>query len=148
MEKLKSELKRYNLVNLDINDVDSLKESYENCEYLNFVVKEGLRIDPPAPFSIPYIVKENVTICGVPLRKGSVIDANCTFSHFNSKQWQNPREFIPERFDPDSKYYFKPSDDGRKEMRHPKSYIPFIFENKYIYNIKNNNLNIFYNDFT
>ena len=35
MEKLKSELSRYNLVDLDIKDVNSLKENYENCDYLN-----------------------------------------------------------------------------------------------------------------
>ena len=92
-----------------------------------YIVKEGLRIDPPGPTSIFYISKEDVTICGVPFSKGSIFSINSTFAHFNSIQWQKPREFIPERFDPENEHYYKSSNDGKKDMRHPKSFIPFTF---------------------
>ena len=42
--------------------------------------------------------------------------------HMNEKLWKNPNEFIPERFDPDSKYFLTPF--GKK--RHPMSYSPFL----------------------
>jgi cytochrome P450 len=37
-------------------------------------------------------------------------------------QWIEPEEFIPDRFDPESKYYLTPS--GKK--RHPMSFGPFL----------------------
>ena len=39
---------------------------------------------------------------------------------------RDPEEFIPERFDPENEYYFKPN-SNKKEARDPKSYIPFSF---------------------
>mmetsp|Transcript_25635 Transcript_25635/g.19393 ORF Transcript_25635/g.19393 Transcript_25635/m.19393 type:complete len:94 (-) Transcript_25635:94-375(-) len=40
----------------------------------------------------------------------------------NEKEWIDPNEFIPERFDPNSNYFKTPS--GQK--RHPMSYGPFL----------------------
>jgi cytochrome P450 len=42
--------------------------------------------------------------------------------HHDPEQWIEPLKFIPERFDPESKYFLTPS--GKK--RHPMSYIPFF----------------------
>lgn len=42
--------------------------------------------------------------------------------HRNPDEWQSPTEFIPDRFDPKSKYFLTPS--GQK--RHAFSFIPFI----------------------
>mmetsp|Transcript_297 Transcript_297/g.325 ORF Transcript_297/g.325 Transcript_297/m.325 type:complete len:81 (+) Transcript_297:242-484(+) len=41
--------------------------------------------------------------------------------HYNKEEWENPEEFIPERFDPSSKYFLTPS--GKK--RNPYSFLPF-----------------------
>ena len=41
--------------------------------------------------------------------------------HYNSKQWQRPNEFLPERFDPSSPLFLTP--DGKK--RNPFSFFPF-----------------------
>ena len=53
-----------------------------------------------------------------------MICINTIIPHHNNEEWHNPTEFIPERFDPESKYFFKP---GTKESRDPKSYVPFTF---------------------
>ncbi len=42
--------------------------------------------------------------------------------HHNPKEWIEHEKFIPERFDPTSKYYLTP--DGKK--RHSMSYGPFL----------------------
>lgn len=44
-------------------------------------------------------------------------------TQYNSKEFIEPFKFLPERFDPKSKYY--KTADG--ESRHPFSYIPFSF---------------------
>ena len=42
--------------------------------------------------------------------------------HHNPDEWQEPERFIPERFDPASKYYLTP----KGTRRHPMSFGPFI----------------------
>ena len=91
-----------------------------------YVEKEGLRIDPPSFVSLVYITKDNIEICGIPIEKGKRMTINLILPHFNPNEWQNPTEFIPERFDPESEYFFKPNSE-KKETRNPNSYIPFSF---------------------
>mmetsp|Transcript_2220 Transcript_2220/g.2875 ORF Transcript_2220/g.2875 Transcript_2220/m.2875 type:complete len:200 (-) Transcript_2220:255-854(-) len=62
MKKLKAEVADPRLPKFGSNPGDQLKDIYENFEYLNCVVKEGLRIDPPVPSSLIYFAKEDVTI--------------------------------------------------------------------------------------
>lgn len=52
---------------------------------------------------------------------------NCAYAQYSPLIWHEPRSFIPERFDPESKYFSMPSTDGSKKMRHPKSFSPFTF---------------------
>lgn len=47
---------------------------------------------------------------------------NIDYLHHNPEEWQNPSEYIPERFDPESPYYLTPA--GKK--RHPQSFSPFL----------------------
>lgn len=42
--------------------------------------------------------------------------------HHNPEQWQEPEEFIPERFDTESPYFKTP----KGEKRHAMSFTPFI----------------------
>ena len=42
--------------------------------------------------------------------------------HHNPTQWIEPKRFIPERFDPASRYFLAP--DGRR--RSPMSFSPFL----------------------
>ena len=42
--------------------------------------------------------------------------------HHNPKEWIEPESYIPERFDPTSRYYLTPSG----EKRHSMSYGPFL----------------------
>ena len=126
------------------------------CDYLNYVVKETLRINPPTQASTSYEALTDITICGVPISKGTQIYINIgkndwhildilihlkyfkqllsfwaiseskhntiVSCHYNPKEWHEPKKFIPERFDSNSEYFWKP---GTNESRGAYSYIPF-----------------------
>lgn len=116
--KLMESLKANGITDLDPESGPKLKDLYENSDYLNYVIREALRFDPPAQGTLPYYAVEDVTICGVPISKGTIVRPSINFPHYNKNQWPNPTEFIPERFDPESEFYVKPN---------PKSFIPFSF---------------------
>ena len=99
------------------------KENIYNWDYLNYVVKEALRIDPPASETLPYKALEDIEIWGIPIPKNSYITLNHFARHYNSEEWQYPLKFIPERFDPTSPFFFKPGSSIK--ARDSLSYAPF-----------------------
>ena len=90
--------------------------------FLNCCINEGLRLEPPVRMSTPHVFKEDVEVGGFPFKKHEVFNINFYHLHRNSQEWIHPDDFIPERFDPKSKYYLTP--DGRR--RHPGSFMPFL----------------------
>ena len=125
MTKLKSELAKYGITK-DLNPEDpTFKDKIERCDYLTYCVKEGLRLDPPLNTSIFYEALENIDICGIPIPKGGVIQLHALPPHLNPDQWYEPFKFIPERFDPEHKYFQPPK--GEKKIRHTLSYMPFSY---------------------
>jgi cytochrome P450 len=59
---------------------------------------------------------------GVEIREGDLIYIGMNALCHDREQWQQPYDFIPERFDPQSKWYLTPS--GHK--RNPFSFSPFL----------------------
>jgi cytochrome P450 len=43
--------------------------------------------------------------------------------HYDPKQWHDPYRYIPERFDPESKYYFVPGQEGK--AREARTFVAF-----------------------
>ncbi|CDW76461.1 cytochrome family subfamily polypeptide 55 precursor [Stylonychia lemnae] len=97
-------------------------EGLNNCNYLNYCILESLRIDPPARVTTPHCFTEDIEICGKKILADSQWHINIQYLHHNPKEWIDPEEFIPERFDPASQYYLTPQ--GNK--RHPMSFGPFL----------------------
>jgi cytochrome P450 len=64
---------------------------------------------------------EDMTIKGICFKKGDEIIIDQDNAHRNPDEWFEPERFIPERFDPSSKYFLTPH--GTK--RHPFSLVPF-----------------------
>ena len=122
--KLYQEINDHDLANVTDLPQDQFKSVYNECDYLNFVIKEGLRMDAPAIESITYHAVEDCELTGVKICKGDRLEINNQYPHYNPEQWHRPEEFLPERFDPSNELFYKP---GTKESRHPKSYIPFTF---------------------
>ena len=122
--KLLEEITKHKLDCIDQITSQELKETFQNCEYLNYVVKEGLRFDVPTPITLTYKAYEEVNVCGVKIPKGQEIIMGIPYIHFNPEQWHKPTEFLPERFDPESEFFLKP---GTNSKRHPKSFNAFSF---------------------
>ena len=79
-------------------------------------------MDPPG-INTAYKTYQNIEICGVPIPAGFDIGVSILTQHYNPTNWFEPQKFIPERFDPDNKYFLTP--DGK--TRDPLAYIPFSF---------------------
>ena len=58
---------------------------------------------------------------GTKILKGTDIKYNMAAIHVNEKQWQFPKDFIPERFDPESPLFKKPDGTARSVF----AFIPF-----------------------
>ena len=98
------------------------KDKILEFEYLNNVIKEALRIDPPVFESLESSPNEDIRICGVKIPKGSPIKIQLVGAHFNREEWIEPNKFIPERYDSNSKYFLKPNSD---KPRSHYAYAPF-----------------------
>lgn len=66
--------------------------------YLQAIVKETLRLYPPAPFSSPREFTENCTLGGYHVKKGTRLIPNLWKIHRDPSIWSDPLEFNPERF--------------------------------------------------
>ncbi|CAL5185789.1 unnamed protein product [Lathyrus oleraceus] len=93
LEKLKEELNTY------IGKERCVKESDINkLVYLHAIIKETLRLYPPAPFSSPREFTEDCTIGGYHIKKGTRLMPNLWKIHRDPNVWPDPLEFKPERF--------------------------------------------------
>ena len=84
-------------------------ESVENMDYVKMVYLETMRRDPPGEFSKGGTVTKKTTIGGVELDFNDMLVVGIYFIARDSDYWHDPDAFIPERFDPSSKYYKAPS---------------------------------------
>ncbi|KAL2470699.1 Cytochrome [Abeliophyllum distichum] len=70
----------------------------KKLNYLQAVVKETLRLYPPAPLSGPREAAEDCYVGNYYVPKGTRLIANLWKLHRDPKVWSNPNEFRPERF--------------------------------------------------
>ncbi|KAK8918765.1 Premnaspirodiene oxygenase [Platanthera zijinensis] len=81
------------------NGRTKIEENETNeLQYLNCVIKETLRLHPPAPLLVPRTCSESVKLSGytIPARSRILINAGAIMK--NPKYWENPESFCPERF--------------------------------------------------
>ncbi|KAI3408931.1 uncharacterized protein J3R85_019939 [Psidium guajava] len=70
----------------------------ESMPYLQAIVKETLRLYPPGPLSVPHEAREDCTVTGYLIPKGTRIFVNVWKLHRDPRFWSDPEKFLPERF--------------------------------------------------
>ncbi|KAM4115381.1 hypothetical protein ACJW30_04G145500 [Castanea mollissima] len=82
-----------------IKGKERVKEAHlPKLTYLKSVVKEGLRLHPPAPLLVPKETLENCTIEGYNIPTKTRVFVNAKSIGTDPKYWKNQNEFQPERF--------------------------------------------------
>jgi len=95
-----------------VHDIHLLNQ----CEYLDCVVKETLRIAPTAIGSFRTLTDDFI-LDGIQLRKGETVLTPWGLMHNDPRNWKlDPTSFIPERF------Y---GNDGVDVNHHPFAFAPF-----------------------
>ncbi|KAK9932001.1 hypothetical protein M0R45_019252 [Rubus argutus] len=78
----------------------------EQLQYLKMIVKETLRLHPPAPLLLPRKTMSPFKVLGYDVEPNTLVLINDWAISRDPEFWNDPEEFIPERFD-DSSLDFK-----------------------------------------
>ncbi|KAE8702121.1 Cytochrome P450 71A1 [Hibiscus syriacus] len=73
-------------------------DDINKMEYLKCVIKETLRLHPAAPLLAPRRTSTSVKLGGYDIPSNTTIIVNGWAIHRDPERWENPEEFIPERF--------------------------------------------------
>ncbi|EPS69225.1 hypothetical protein M569_05542, partial [Genlisea aurea] len=74
------------------------EDDVSKCPYLKAVVKEILRMYPPAPLLIPRESQKDCVIRGYEIEAKTMVYVNAWAIGRDPENWENPQQFIPERF--------------------------------------------------
>ena len=75
-----------------------LSEDVSKLSYLGMVVKETMRLHPPAPFLLPRECRETCRVMGYDVPKGTKVVVNVWAMGRDEAIWSEPEKFMPERF--------------------------------------------------
>ena len=95
MQKLQSEIRNRTGKKEKVHELDITKMTY-----LKMVVKETLRLHPPAPLLIPHECVSNTKVGGYDVLSGTTVIINAWGIGRDPSTWgNNVNEFYPERFE-------------------------------------------------
>jgi coumaroylquinate(coumaroylshikimate) 3'-monooxygenase len=92
-EKVQEELDRVVGCDRVLQETD-----FPDLPYLQAVVKESLRLHPPAPLMVPHKASSGVKIAGYDIPKGANVIVNVWAVARDPEVWDDPLAFRPERF--------------------------------------------------
>ncbi|KAL0082486.1 hypothetical protein J3Q64DRAFT_1850277 [Phycomyces blakesleeanus] len=104
-----------NVLGDEPEDVIPSIEDTRQLDYLNLIIKENMRINPPVGGPLDRLVTEDIVLDGVLLPKGTSVKVAVYSLHRNPLLWDSPEEFRPERFLP----------GGEADKIEGMGYIPF-----------------------
>ncbi|CAL5059871.1 unnamed protein product [Urochloa decumbens] len=70
-----------------------------NLHYLPLVIKETLRLHPPAPLLLPRRCGSTCQVLGFDIPEGTMVIVNAWAIGRDPAHWEEPDEFMPERFE-------------------------------------------------
>ncbi|XP_069444651.1 thromboxane-A synthase [Ovis canadensis] len=85
----------------------------EGLPYLDMVIKETLRMYPPA-FRFTRVAAQDCEVLGQRIPAGAVLETAVGALHYNPEHWPNPENFNPERFTAEA-----------QQRQQPYTYLPF-----------------------
>eukprot|EP01119_Soliformovum_irregulare_P024321 TRINITY_DN8690_c0_g1_i1.p1 TRINITY_DN8690_c0_g1~~TRINITY_DN8690_c0_g1_i1.p1 ORF type:complete len:487 (-),score=144.56 TRINITY_DN8690_c0_g1_i1:15-1475(-) len=85
--------------------------SLTKMPYLRNVLRETLRLRPPV-VGVNRFMSRDTAVNGSVVPAGTAVDVNFHLAQLDPKNWENPRNFVPERFDGEHRH-------------HPFAYVPF-----------------------
>jgi len=119
-EKIINELDK----ELEENGIENItSDKLRSFVYLNNVIRETFRYSTVAPYATR-LVEENMKIGDFNVKKGSAIFTPIKLFHHHPQYWDNPEEFIPERWNDD------------KEIIQRGCYMPFGYGTRICYGEK------------
>ena len=96
-------------------------DNYTELSFLNQVMMETLRLQPPLVSTTEFTLSEDAKIGKYNVKAADRIVVYIYGLHRNANEWQRPYEFIPQRFNVSDPLSLTPS--GKK--RHPMSWAPW-----------------------
>ncbi|XP_045133474.1 cytochrome P450 2L1-like isoform X2 [Portunus trituberculatus] len=78
--------------------------------YTEAVINEVMRACALVNFGLQHMAANNTQLGGYTIPKGAVVSANVTSIHYDSRFWDRPREFRPERWLDENGKFFMPKD--------------------------------------
>ena len=94
MAKLQEEVRKHTPEGQEMVE----EEDLPRMPYLRAVVKETLRLHPPAPLLVPHLSMADCVIDGYHVRSGTRVIINAWALGRDPASWETPEEFMPERF--------------------------------------------------
>ncbi|PHU21325.1 hypothetical protein BC332_06432 [Capsicum chinense] len=74
------------------------EDDVKNMPYFTAMIKEALRLYPPVPLLVPRESMGKSTLEGYEIQAGTILYVNSWAIARDPEMWENPEEFIPERF--------------------------------------------------
>lgn len=97
-------------------------DSVDKAEYLKMAIYEVLRKDPPIAITGAMTVSDKCEVSGLTLYPTDTFFIAIKHTHHDPKEWKEPEQFIPSRFDKNSHFFLGPGG----EKRNPFAFNPFF----------------------
>ncbi len=81
-----------------LGDREIVAGDFDRLPYLRAVLKEVLRLDPPAPILLPKEAIEDRVVGGCLIPKGTLVHVGMRELHHRAEYWEDASEFRPERW--------------------------------------------------